>query len=804
MNIRVGILAILPILTFAGNEPSDFRRLPVKHGYLGSSPFTYREYQGWALVEGDILLAPLAEMRGIPAAAKTAPDKAATAVNATYRLWQDGIVYYSIAQDMEDVERIFEAFRHWEQATPIRFQQHTNQPNYVTFQPTYSGCNASVGAGAGVVNLSWECDVPATIHEIGHTLGLWHEQSRIDRDRWLHVRYENIAPEYRDQYDQQILDGADIGPYDFGSIMHYSAFGFSQNGGLTMQSKPAGIPIGEAVGVSALDIQAIHALYKFRMEKTVISSTPTGLKVVIDGEEHVTPAAFSWAEGETHTISAPAQQTMDGQEDARYHFAAWSDGDAAEHTITAGPTTKVFDARFARYVKVAAGPGVRISPPSEDGYYLSGSRVRLEAIAEEGFGFVGWSQPVDGEETYDDFTYGAAPNPLEITVVNRVTPYEARFAEGPITTLGGNVTGLWLLVDDDWYITPVRFAWKPGTRHEVLPLFYFGADYSTDYQFVRWPNSEDEILDLSAPETSTVINPELKAWHYVGLGYDWWIKSSDTRPSSIGYQLSPESPDGFYEAGTQLTVHPPEYDRWRLINWYLDASGSGPLQFTVDAPRFIIGNFFGYSGLNRGAIVNDASRQPGPITAGQRLRIHWSGSTPEAPLTAPADAPLPTILGGVEVRFNRINAQLLSVSKDEIVCLVPESVGDAGTATVVVVTGRSGTQNVDVPVLSRSPGLYVESGAGQGLAIARPAAEGDEIELRATGLNASEPAEVLIDNINAPVISAQPNPAEPGIWTVRAQVPAGLTSGRKAIYLLNGGRPSQVGVTLDVAAPEPR
>jgi len=337
----------------------------------------------------------------------------------------------------------------------------------------------------------------------------------------------------------------------------------------------------------------------------------------------------------------------------------------------------------------------------------------------------------------------------------------------------------------------------------VEPFFYLGPDFSTDFTFLRWPGSDDEILKFTAPERSTTINPELKQWHTVDLAYDWYIYQTDTRPSTIGYQFSPRSDDGYYEAGTRLTVLAPEYYRWKLINWYSDGAGSGPLQISVNEPRYIVGNFFGYSALNAGAIVNDASRQPGPIAAGQRLRVHWNGDIPTEPLIAPTDAQLPTSLGGVQVRINGDFARLVSVSKDEIVCLVPDSVKKVSSAAVVVATGRIGTTNVDVPVLSRSPGIYVAEGLGQGPAVSHRVAADDEIELRATGLNAAEPTTLLIDNVEVPTLAAEPS-SEEGVWLVRARIPATVVPGRRPLYLLNGGRPSQIGVTLEIAAPAQR
>jgi hypothetical protein len=74
-------------------------------------------------------------------------------------------------------------------------------------------------------------------HEIGHVLGLGHEQSRKDRGDYITMLWGNIMDgpsddinRYRKQYcqviwDQQTLANTD---YDFDSIMHYRVDGFSK------------------------------------------------------------------------------------------------------------------------------------------------------------------------------------------------------------------------------------------------------------------------------------------------------------------------------------------------------------------------------------------------------------------------------------------------------------------------------------------------------------------------------------------------------------------------------------------------
>ena len=65
------------------------------------------------------------------------------------------------------------------------------------------------------------CSMGSVIHEIGHAVGLWHEQSREDRDAFIDINWDNIIEEYKHNFEQHITDGDDIGTYDYCSIMHY-------------------------------------------------------------------------------------------------------------------------------------------------------------------------------------------------------------------------------------------------------------------------------------------------------------------------------------------------------------------------------------------------------------------------------------------------------------------------------------------------------------------------------------------------------------------------------------------------------
>jgi hypothetical protein len=93
-------------------------------------------------------------------------------------------------------------------------------------------------------------------------VGLWHEQSREDRDMFVRINWDRIQPGFEHNFNQHITDGDDIGPYDYGSIMHYPLNAFSTDGSNTITpigTVPPGTTIGQRNGLSAGDIAAVNS-----------------------------------------------------------------------------------------------------------------------------------------------------------------------------------------------------------------------------------------------------------------------------------------------------------------------------------------------------------------------------------------------------------------------------------------------------------------------------------------------------------------------------------------------------------------
>lgn len=163
-----------------------------------------------------------------------------------------------------------EAIAIFNQRTHLRLVAYTNQRDYITlkFSPdtTYGGLSpvGRVG-GEQIVWITALSNVRTYLHELMHSFGFYHEQSRYDRDQYVEVDTSKVTPEFRLNF--QIEPGVNSTAYDYNSVMHYSATAFAMKAGDRTIRCRSGNTVKDCSlggnGLSNLDIEGINNSYFF-------------------------------------------------------------------------------------------------------------------------------------------------------------------------------------------------------------------------------------------------------------------------------------------------------------------------------------------------------------------------------------------------------------------------------------------------------------------------------------------------------------------------------------------------------------
>ncbi len=222
--------------------------------------------EGYMLFEGDILL-PEDYFEN---------NEAAFNVN----LWPDGIVPFEFNANVSanNQDRMLDAMAEIEGDAHIVFIPRINESNYIHIQSDSFNYSTGIGMQEGkqtIGLISWWSKI-VIIHELFHALGIWHEQSRSDRDNFIQINWQNMGTSndttwqftkqnHAGVYPKQAYGLPDSLTYDFDSMMHYGQFDFSNNGQRTITvlapNQSWQNRIGQRSHISFLDSLTLNFLY---------------------------------------------------------------------------------------------------------------------------------------------------------------------------------------------------------------------------------------------------------------------------------------------------------------------------------------------------------------------------------------------------------------------------------------------------------------------------------------------------------------------------------------------------------------
>lgn len=526
-------------------------------------------------------------------------------------------------------------------------------PNYVDINlsadDTSGVCEANEGyeaIPAQPMTGSTDCTVGTILHEMGHVIGLWHEQVRSDRNTYVTVNYANVIKSAWSNFEISTADQQILAAYDYASVMQYIPFAFTRNGGVVIESIPAGIPMAGYEGVpaaagpagtpalptfdySAGDKETIRRLYGAAPTQITVTSNPVGLALVVDGATVTTPATYAWPLYSTHTLDVPAEvQSLSGAvlnsnpsvaATFYYTYGRWSDGAAQSHQITVvpgngsitfpvtSPQVATYSANFIQLVPYQSAiypprsGSVTVHPqPTAHGaasgkYFVARQEATLTATAASGWNFYEFNNApfwLPG---------GLGANPKEFYVPDSGNPVDvtAEFSNKPVYTIDIQPetfsSNLYVYVDSEFSYTPKNFSayydstWAPGSTH-TLNLDSPEYPYSSNsrYNFASWSDGgaqSHEIASLPAAATAYVATVIPAFQPATNFNYP---------PCGGTGAISPASPtnDGFYPSGTVLSFTATPEAGWSFAGWTYDITGTAnPATLQATDESLVFANF---------------------------------------------------------------------------------------------------------------------------------------------------------------------------------------------------------------------
>lgn len=268
-------------------------------GYLSFEPHGFQrvhclDVDGTAVYGGDVVLGATAHMAEVEALCQQAGithfrrikhenlNPTVQGVIETSKAWPNRTIYYTIDSSLAKSANVLQAMQNWEATGLYNMVERTStsQTNYIQIQTNDSkpgNYSNSIGMKGGmqIINFKENYSVGTATHELGHAIGLNHEQKRYDAESYLNINWDNIVDDETALYQYSPdPDGTTVGHYDYFSIMQYHR-GSSSNAKNKdvdiLTPYDANAYIGQREALSVFDMNAAQSMYSDTISSIQVS-----------------------------------------------------------------------------------------------------------------------------------------------------------------------------------------------------------------------------------------------------------------------------------------------------------------------------------------------------------------------------------------------------------------------------------------------------------------------------------------------------------------------------------------------------
>jgi uncharacterized protein (TIGR03437 family) len=460
---------------------------------------------------------------------------------------------------------------------------------------------------------------------------------------------------------------------------------------------------------------------------------PTGFVPLCAGQ-------FDFLPGSKHTIGAtPAQIDKRGN---NWVFRQFSTGAGQNSIYVAGTNTSSPDSVGVTFVpghhvSILTNPGsMKVMIDGRDnwpGYSFIWGEGDTHHLAAESpqsgaksrvYQFTGWS---DGGDTGHDIVVGSSDMAVtaSYSVLNQIS----------IASSGAQIS---FTVDGSACTSPCVVNKSGGSSSQISAPASVPGGTGTRYDFVSWSdgNTSPTRSVSFSQDTMSLTATYQTSYQFTGV----------INPAKAGvFKVTPSSVDGFYAAGSPITVTVAANGGYKFAHWEGDLSGSlAPGSLTMSSPHSVQADFATVPFIPPAGVQSVTGPTPdGSVAPGSIVSIYGQNLAPG--LQVGPNNPLSQALANVTVTIGDYLLPLVFVSPGQIGAQIPWELAE-GTYTLVV--HNTGLPDVpgQVTITRNAPGVFTQQNDQQlPLALAlhadgtvvnfqSPAALGEQVTIYATGL----------------------------------------------------------------------